>query len=296
MEIRLLKYFLAVAKYENMTKAAEALHVTQPTLSRQIADLEQELGAPLFNRGKRRTTLTEAGYYLKARAEEILHIVDETESQFAQEEGVIAGDIYIGCGETKAMGDVIHALTPLHEKYEQLHFHLVSGNGPQIKEQLERGLIEFGVVCQPVPPKDYAYLELPYADRWGLVMRDDNPLAQKDAVEFSDLKKEPLIISGQALEDREFDHWLHGGAETLHIAGTYTLAYNAGFLVQEGWGSALAFDHLFDAGSPTWPHLCFRPLKPELRLKNFFIWENQHVFSRAGNVVLEQMRKTFQHE
>ena len=185
MELRVLKYFLAVARHRNITRAAEELHLTQPTLSRQLQDLEEELGTPLFTREKRRMELTEAGLFLKARAEEMTAIETKTLDQFAHLEDFIAGDVYLGCGETQAVRLVVQALTPLGRAYPQIHFHFVSGNDEQTFDALQKGVLDFGLLCQQTPPADFVYRQVPFDDEWGLYLRRDHPLAQRTSTRSS---------------------------------------------------------------------------------------------------------------
>lgn len=162
MEFRVIRYFLAVAREENITKAAEKLHLTQPTLSRQLRELEEELGTELFVRGKRRTTLTEAGILFKTRAEEIMSLEERTRNEFAHLGEAVAGDVYIGCGETEAMRDVIKALAPVLRQYTDVHLHLLSGNTRQSLDYMEKGLLDFALLCRSIPPENYHYIQLPY--------------------------------------------------------------------------------------------------------------------------------------
>lgn len=281
MEFRVLKYFLAVARHENITKAAEELHLTQPTLSRQLGELEAELGTELFVRGKRRTTLTEEGLYFKSRAEEIVRLTEQTAEQFAHPEELVAGDIYIGCGETEAMRDVIQAVAPLRRSYPRICLHFISGDELMILDQLQKGLLDFGVLCRPTAPLAYAFRKLPHVDRWGLVMREDNPLAQKEAVSPQDLAAEPLLLSQQVLEGQELDHWLKKPVAELNVAATYNLHHNALYMVDLGLGSLLTFAHL----SKLHDGMVYRPLIPEVFSHNFLIWRKDRVFTRAGRLI-----------
>ena len=293
MELRVLKYFLAVARHENISKAAEELNLTQPTLSRQIAELEDELGATLLVRGKRRTQLTEAGMFLKMRAEEITSLANKTVEQFAHADELVEGDVYIGCGETEGMRDVISAIAPLHRSYPRIHIHLTSGNEELVADQLQKGILDFGLLCCAVPPVEYAYRQLAHEDVWGLYLRRSNPLAQKDAVSSDDLINEPLIVSRQALEAKDFDHWLGKRAEELNIVATYNLVFNSMFLVEQGFGSVLSFAGLIPTESQRGSDLLFRPLIPELRSRNYLRWKKGQVFSRAGRLVMACFEAAF---
>ncbi|MBQ7479139.1 MAG: LysR family transcriptional regulator [Selenomonadaceae bacterium] len=293
MEFRVLKYFLAVAKHENISKAAEALNLTQPTLSRQIADLEAELGTALLVRSKKRTTLTEAGMFLKARAEEIAALADKTVEQLSHADDLVEGDIYIGCGETEGMAEVIRAIRPLHRSYPRIRVHLTSGNAELVTDRLEKGLLDFALLCRSTPPVEYVYRKLSHEDVWGLFMRRDNPLAVRDGISAEDLLSEPLIVSLQAIESKEFDHWLGQSAENLKIVATYNLAYNSAFLVEQGFGSMLGFAGLISVDAPRRQGIVFRPLLPELHSANYIVWKKGQVFSRAGRLVMAAFEAAF---
>ena len=293
MELRVLKYFLAVAKHENISKAAEALNLTQPTLSRQIADLEEELGTALLVRTRRRTTLTEAGLFLKARAEEIVALARKTADEIAHEGDLVAGDVYIGCGETEAMRDVILAVSPLHRSYPHIHVHLVSGNEELVADHLQKGLLDFGLLCRAAPPTEYMYLRLPHEDVWGLYMHRENPLAKKQGITPPDLINEPLIVSRQAMQSNEFDHWLGRDAKNLTVVSTYNLVHNSLFLAEQGWGSVLSFAGLIPSDDASCPGIVFRPLTPPLMSGNFLVWRKDQMLSRASRLFMACFEQAF---
>ncbi|MCD7780403.1 MAG: LysR family transcriptional regulator, partial [Candidatus Gastranaerophilales bacterium] len=201
MEIRVLRYFLAVAKEESISKAAEVLHLTQPTLSRQIMDLEIELKTKLFLRGKRnkKITLTDDGKLLKIRAMEIVELAEKTESEFLFNEKNISGDIYIGGGETDAMRTIARTAQKLSKEYPNIKYHIFSGNGEDVTEKLDRGLLDFGLLIEPIDKKEYDFIHIPQNDRWGLLLKRDNPLVAKDYIEPADLRDIPLLTSRQHL-------------------------------------------------------------------------------------------------
>nr|WP_304081652.1 LysR family transcriptional regulator [Mitsuokella multacida] len=292
MEIRVLQYFMAVAKHENITKAAEELHLTQPTLSRQLTDLEEELGVQLLVRGKRKTQLTEAGLMFKTRAQEILSLTEKTKEQFAKLDELVAGDIYIGAGETEAMACLAKVLAPLRRSYPHIRFHLVSGNEDLIYDYLQKGLLDFGLVCRADAPRMYVFRRIPHDDVWGLMMRADNPLAAKEVLTRADLVEEPLILSEQAMKRHELDHYFGSAAEKIEVAGTYNLLYNTIFFIEAGIGSALCFKGMADAVG-TSRGLVFRPLEPELRSANYVVWRRDQVFSRAGRLVVAALDEVF---
>jgi len=284
---------LAVAKHENISRAAEELHLTQPTLSRQIAELEEELGRPLLIRGKRRTVLTEAGLLLKVRAEEIVSLTDKTVGQLANIDEIAEGDVYIGCGETEGMAEVVRAVKPLHLAYPKIRIHLTSGNDELVTDGLKKGILDFGLLCSAREPVEYSYLQIPHKDVWGLYMTEENPLSEKQNICAEDIAGEPLIVSRQAVNAKEFDHWLKKRAEELNIAATYNLVYNAVFLVEHGFGSVLSFKGLIPTMRKNKEYIVFRPLFPELLSNNFIVWKKGQVFSRAGQLVLNAFENAF---
>ena len=293
MELRVLKYFLAVARHENISRAAEELNLTQPTLSRQLAELEEELGAALFVRGKRKTQLTEAGMFLKMRAEEITALASKTLEQFAHADEMVEGDVYIGCGETEGMREIIRAVAPLHTSYPRIRLHLTSGNEEMVTDRLQKGLLDFGLLCCAAPPVEYAYRQLSHEDVWGLYLRRSNPLAAQRGIRAEELAQEPLIVSRQAMEAKEFDHWLGRRAEELNVVGTYNLVFNARFMAEQDFGSILSFSGLLPTDEDNGDGLVFRPLMPELRSRNYLIWKKGQVFSRAGRLVMACFEASF---
>lgn len=197
MELRVLQYFLAVAREQNISAAAQALHLTQPTLSRQLRDLEEELGKPLMIRGSRKITLTEDGMLLRKRAEEILDLVGRTEKEIAQSDESISGDIYIGTGETDGVRQIVKTARRLQKSYPGILFHIVSGDAVDVCERLDKGLLDFGILLGDIDKVKYNYMELPMKDTWGVLMQRSSPLAEKAAVSPRDLWDKPLILSRQ---------------------------------------------------------------------------------------------------
>lgn len=293
MELRVLKYFLSVAKHHNISRAAEELHITQPTLSRQLQDLEKELGTPLFIREKKRMELTEAGLFLKARAEEMTTLEAKTLNQFAHPENIIAGDVYIGCGETQAMNLISNVLSPLLHKYPQLRLHLVSGNYKQTIDALDKGVLDFGLLCLQAPPTDFIYLRIPFDNRWGIYLHQDDPLSKQASIRPQDLEHQPLIISHQLLSDHIFDHWLGNETNNLHIRATYNLVYNAAFLAEMRSALLLSFEGLIPTECAAHPNLTFRPLEPPLYSQNYFIWKKGQTFSSASTAIRLSLEEHF---
>lgn len=291
MELRILRYFLAVAREENISGAAQVLHVTQPTLSRQLMELEEELGKKLFLRGNRKITLTEDGILLRKRAAEIIDLVEKTETELTTPLDSIAGDIYIGGGETDAMRLIARMAADLQENYPAIRYHFYSGNGDNVTERLDKGLLDFGIVIEPFDMKKYNYIRLPATDTWGLLMRKDSPLAEKESIRPADLQNIPIITSAQTLTGSEFSRWLGKSFEELNIVATYNLLYNASLMVDEGFGYALCLDKLINTSGSS--NLCFRPLLPEFKVNLDMIWKKYQVFSGAAEKFLEMAQDGF---
>lgn len=291
MEIRVLRYFLAVAKEESISKAAILLHISQPTLSRQLMDMEKELGKNLFIRGNRKITLTEEGLFLQKRAQEIVDLVDKTQSEFNTSDEIISGDIYIGGGETDAMRLISKCAYNLQKKYPNLRYHLFSGNGDDVRDKLDKGLIDFGIVIEPSDISKYDFIRIPLKDTWGLLMKKNSPYASKDFIEPSDIMKIPIITSSQTLVEKEISKWLGVNISELNIVATYNLVFNASLLVDEGVGYALCLDKLINTTGSS--NLCFKPLYPPLEANLNIIWKKYQVFSRASEIFLNYIKKEF---
>lgn len=295
MEIRVLRYFLAVAREGNITGAANFLHLTQPTLSRQIRDLEEELGRQLLIRKSHRVVLTPEGMLLRKRAEEIIAMVDKTEAEFYSMTNAVNGDIYIGSGETQAIRQIAEIIKELRESYPGIHYHLFSGNAADVTERLDKGLLDFGILIQPADISKYDFINLPAKDTWGVVMRKDSPLAGKTYLEKKDLLDVPLICSIQAISSQqtgnEFTGWFGEDFDKLNIVTTFNLLYNAAIMVEAGIGYAVAIDKL--ANTAVNSNLCFRPLKPKLDSGLNVIWKKYQVFSSAAELFLEKLRERF---
>ncbi len=287
MEIRVLRYFLEVARAGSVTRAAERLHISQPTLSKQLKDLERELGKKLFVRSSFSVHLTDEGMLLRKRAEDILDMVDKTTEEFKSLDEIHGGDIRIGCAESDGIGHLAHHVMELQRRYPRIRVHLYSGDTEDLAERLDRGLLDFAVLAQTVDLSRYNYLEFPGEDIWGVVMRKDSPLTQKEAVRIEDLWELPLICSRQGMRE-DIPKLFQDQADRLNIVATYNLAYNGGILVREGVGYMLAFDKVVDTGADS--ELCFRPLTPPLQTKLSMVWKKYPVFSPAAETFLQQMR------
>jgi len=289
MELRTLRYFLTVAREESISGAAAFLHVTQPTLSRQLMELEDQLGKKLFIRGNRKITLTDEGMLLRKRAEEILDLVDKTQTEISAEEQIVSGDIYIGGGETKAMGQIARISKEMQSLYPNIKFHLYSGNADEVTERLDKGLLDFGVLIEPANITKYDYLPLSSKDVWGVLMRKDSPLASKEAIAPSDLLDVPLISSRQSLVHKELARWFQCGYERLNIVAIYNLVYNASLLVAEDMGYALCLDKLVNTTGSSM--FCFRPLAPKLEAKLNIVWKKYQIFSKAAAIFLDRLHE-----
>lgn len=293
MELRVLQYFLAVAREQSIVKAARSLHLSQPTISTQIKALEEELGHQLLVRstkGSRRVTLTEEGMILKKRAEEILNLVHKTEREISLSDEIIVGDIYIGTGETKAVRLLAKAAKKLQETCPGIHYHITSGNAELVLDQLEKGLIDFGLIFGPVDNTKYESLEIPLREVWGVLMRKDAPLAQKTEISAEDLLEQPLILSRQDGASKALAAWIHQDLSQLQIAATYNLLFNASLLVEEGLGYAVGFDKIVNTSENS--DLCFRPLYPRWEEGMHIVWKKYQVFSKASEKFLNQLQET----
>lgn len=288
MELRVLRYFLAVAREETISGAAESLHVTQPTLSRQLMELEEQLGKKLFIRGSRRVTLTDEGAFLRKRAQEIIDLADRTEADFKTSDAIVGGDVYIGGGETEAMRLIARVIRKMRERYPNIRVHLFSGNAEAVTERLDRGLLDFGVLIEPGDITKYGYMRLPAADTWGVLMRRDSPLAVLPAIEAEALRGLPLLCSRQALGQNELSGWFGSAADKVNVVMTYNLIYNAALMVEEGIGYALCLDRLVNTTGDS--ALCFRPLKPRLEAHLDIVWKKHPAFSRASEIFLKQLQ------
>lgn len=287
MEIRVLKYFLAVAREGSITGAANSLHLTQPTLTRQLQDLEKELGQKLLVRG----TLTPEGIIFKKRAEEIVEMVEKTENEFRSLSDTISGDIYIGGGETDSMKYIAKIMKEIQDEYPQVKFHIYSGNAEDVTEKLDKGLLDFGVLIQPIDLSKYDYITLPEKDVWGVISRKDSPLAEKEVITLEDLIDIPLLASRQMSpkysRDSGFLDWFGEKFDNLNIVATYNLVYNAAIMVKAGVGAAVTLDKLVNTSADS--ELCFRPLSPKLESGLDIVWKKNQVFSPAAKSFLDKL-------
>lgn len=289
MELRELKYFLAVAREQSISKAASSLFVTQPNLSRQMQNLEKEVGQRLFIRGTRKITLTEAGRLLYKRAEEIIELYNKTETELNKPITDIGGDVYIGGGESYVMGLIAKAAHEVQKDYPNVKFHLFSGDMVAVSEKLDKGLIDFGIFIEPADLSKYDYLRLPLTDTWGVLMRKDSPLAGKKYITPEDLRDEPLIRSKHSLGKSIISDWFKKSADELNIVATYNLLYNASILVEEGIGYAVGLDKIINTSGDS--NLCFVPFYPKLESRLDIAWKKYQVFTKGAEIFLKKLQE-----
>lgn len=291
MEIRVLKYFLAVAKEESISKAAESIHITQPTLSRQLMELEQELQTKLLIRGKRnkKVTLTDDGKLLRARAQEIVDLANKTESEFLFDDENISGEVFIGGGETDSIRVVGKAIKELTREYPNIKYHFFSGNGEDVTEKLNKGLIDFGVFIEPIDKKEYGFIQFKQKETWGLLLPKDSPLAAKEYITPQDMLNIPVLTSRQYLVKNLLSGWLGYNYEKLNVIGTYNLLYNASIMVEEGVGYALCIDKLINLTGDS--RLCFRPLQPSLEAGILIAWKKNLPLSKSSRIFLNKLQE-----
>ncbi len=289
IETRLLQYFLAVAEEQSITKAAEYLHISQPTLSKQMMDLEENLGRQLLIRGRKKVTLTEDGIFLRGRAREIISLMDKTESAFRENEKSISGDVYIGCGEYRSTFPVMQIIRTVQEEYPDICFHFFSGNADAIIERLDKGLLDMGLLLAPEINPHYHCQKLPLREAWGILMRKDSPLAGKKDISLTDLAALPLIMPNQTSNSGRLTASFADAMIKPNIVCTYNLVYNAGLMVEAGIGYALCIDELINtAGSHP---LTFRPLSPSLYSDVYLFTKKYQVFSKAAKLFLNHLEK-----
>lgn len=286
MEIRELRYFLAVAREGNITRAAESLHIAQPSLSKQLMELEKKLGKQLLVRGKRKITLTEEGVLLRKRAEEIVGLVEKTEHEISYDPEETMGDIYIGGSSSES---VLSAAAELRKNYPGIRFHFYSGDAMDVAERLDHGSLDFAVMLEPVDNIKYDFLSLPDRSEWGILMKKNDPLADKNCITEDDIKKMPLIMHQRIGLQNEIAHWAGTDLESLTIAATYNVVHGSPVcFVRQGLGYFLTTKDLL---APTLdPEVCFLPLEPKLPTQLALVWKKYAVFSNAAKVFYESFQ------
>lgn len=289
MELRVLQYFLAVTREQSISGAAESLHLSQPTLSRQLKDLEDELGKQLFIRGNRKITLTEEGMILRKRAEEVIDLITKTKHEISITDDVIAGDVYIGAGETDAVRYLARAASELQKEYPDVHYHISSGDTTDVLESLDKGLIDFGLLFGTIDTSKYEYLSFPVFDSYGILMRKDSPLAGKEKICPEDLWDKPLIFNRNTHDGDILTSWLKKSRSEIQVISTYNLLFNASLMVEEGLGYAFAFDKIINVSGNS--SLCFRLLDPPLHTGMSLIWKKYQVFPKAAQKFLAKFQQ-----
>ena len=290
MELRTMRYFLAVAREENMTRAAQLLHVTQPALSKQLKALEDELGKKLFTRHSFSIQLTEEGVLLRKRAEDLIKMADKITAEFLTLDNILGGDIYFGLAESYQIRYLADAIRRLKETYPDLHYHITSGDTEQVTEKLDKGIIDFAVLAQEPNAAKYHYFEFPAADLWGVVMPKDCKLAEKKAISIDDLIGLPLFCSEQGW-NHDISKWSGNRMDKLHLEGSFRLSYNGSLFVRERLGYLLTFKHLIDTSSDS--GLVFRPLTPKLETKIYLIWKKYQIFTPIAERLLEKLKSEY---
>ena len=290
MEIRNLRYFLAVAREENMTRAAETLHVTQPTLSKTMKALEDELGKKLFVRHSFSISLTEEGELLRNRAEDLVTMADKIEKEFLSLDELTGGELYFGLAESYQIRHLAKEIRLLKERYPGLRYHITSGDTEQVTEKLDKGLLDFAVICDVPDGRKYEYIAFPEWDIWGLILPADAVLAKKESIRIEDLLGLPLFASEQGWEG-DIRGWAGEHFAQLRLEGSFRLAYNASMFVREGLGYQLTFRNLVDVSEVS--GLVFRPLEPKLEVKLYLIWNRYQAFTPIAERFLAQIRESF---
>lgn len=291
MELRTLRSFLAVAREGNVTRAARQLHITQPALSRQLADLEREVGCELLVREPRGVTLTEQGMLLRKRADEIVSLADRTEQELRSPTAQVEGDIWVGGGESRAMELVARVATTIVDDHPGVRLRVHSGNGVDVMERIDKGLLDFGVVFGSEPSSRYESLRLIHEDRWGVLLRRDHPLSARKEISLDDLRGEHLITSseGGTLAEDATPMTEYLAKSGYNVVATYTLLYNASLLVESGTGIAICFDGIVATGKGT--PFAYVPIANAPTTPAFLVWKRFQPLSRACELFLHGMRE-----
>lgn len=287
MEIRVLRYFLEIAREGNMTRAAARLHVSQPSLSKQIKELENELGKKLFLRSSYSVRLTDEGMLLRKRAEDLLAIADKIAAEFQSMDDIAGGDIFIGCAESHLVKYLARAVARLNRRCPGVHYHITSGGTEQVTERLDRGLFDMAFIVEPPDLSKYNYMEIPETDTWGALMRTDCPLAKKDSVSIDDILPYPVFCSEQSAK-ADLPRWCGEMADKLNIMATFNLVNNGAVFVREGLGVCLTFNRLVETTADS--GLCFRPIVPALHNKMYVIWKKYQVFTPVSQLLLDELK------
>lgn len=290
MEIRTLRYFLAVAREENMSRAADLLHVTQPTLSKALKALEDELGKKLFTRHSFSISLTEEGVLLRDRAEDLVYMADKIEQEFLSLDDITGGDIYFGLAESYQIRYLAKEIREFKKIYPDLRYHITSGDTEQVTEKLDKGLLDFAVICTAPDERKYSYILFPEADYFGAAVPSDSELAKKEHITAEDLIGLPLFSSEQSWEN-DIRPWAKENFSKLHLEGSFRLAYNGSMFAREGLGILLTLNNLLDTSPES--GLVFRPLYPHLEMKMYLIWNKYQSFTPIAERFMKQIQASF---
>lgn len=291
MDLRLLEYFLAVAKVGNITKAAEQLHVTQPTISRQLMDLEEMLGTPLLTRGKRQVSLTDAGVLFQQRAQEIVDLMEKTQRDLSEQQDLVGGTVSLGCVESCASRMLPEVLKDFSALHSHVRYELYSADGDDIREKLDRGELDFGILLEPVEAAKYDYLRLPYWETWGILMRADDPLAEKETLSRDDILPLPLFPPRREIVQDNIAGWFGVERNRLQISASQNLINNAALLVEAGLGYAICVGGAFEIRGGE--NLCFRPFSPERTTGHVMAWKKNRVFHSAASRFRDFVQEKF---
>lgn len=289
MEIKNLRYFLAVAREENMSKAAEHLHVSQPTLSKTLKALEEELGKKLFIRHSFSISLTDEGMLLRDRAQDLVAMSDKIEQEFSSLDDITGGNIYFGLAESYQIRYLAREIYKLKEKYPNFTYHITSGDTEQVTEKLDKGILDFAVLCETPDSNKYEYVKFPEADVWGAIISSSHPLAKKKSIHVSDLIGQPLFVSEQSWNN-EIKTWAKERFPKLKLEGSFRLSYNGSVFARENLGILLTFKDLINTEGTD---MVFRPLSPELKSELYLIWNKYQAFTPIAEKFLEQIKKAF---
>lgn len=291
MDVRVLRYFLTVAKVGNITNAAEILHITQPTLSRQLMDLEDELGTSLFTRGKRQITLTDSGLLFQQRAKEIVSLLEKTERDLAEQKDLVGGIVSIGCVESTVSRALPELLEEFSNRHPKVQYELYSADGDDIREKLDRGNIDIGILLEPIEAAKYDYIHLPYQEQWGILMRRDDPLAQKTSIGIQDILTLPLILPRRTIVQNEIASWLGVENGSLRIFASHNLLTNAILLVEQKLGYAICVSGSYSIRESD--RTCFVPFEPERTTSHVLAWKKNKLFSSATAHFIQFIKDTY---
>lgn len=288
MEIRVLRYFLTVVREESITKAAEVLHITQPTLSRQLAQMEEDMGGRLFDRGTRKIVLTDEGILMRRRAQEILELVDKTRNELTSQQEAVEGTVSIGGGDLGAVQILPGMIRSFHEKYPKVDFDLYTATADHIKERMDQGLTDVGLLLEPVNMEKYDFIRLEKKEQWVAAMHPDAPLARKETVTVEDLKKIPLILPRRLSVQSELASWFGDDFGKLDVLFTSNLPSNSNIMVHNRLACAL----IIKGSISFWDKekIAYRPLSPELKASSVLAWKRQQPFGVAATKFIEHIK------